>query len=382
MLNMTIATQHLQLPLKLDASKVNSCSSPSGFNGFFYRADIWLDKNLNPVAKNLLMEIYLLEQQPLGCIASNGHLSKTLNVGKRTIERYIADLLKSGHLELVAFNSGHHRKLKVKLDKLEPRQTGVGDRQNGEAATPKWRHSSTNENIQLEVVDKDSASNKKASSSGKKEGAKKPPKTQKRKTRKKKQQEEQKQEQPEEQVLKLPFESEKFKEKWQEWIEYRKELKVPYKTQKAIQQIFTRLSKFQEAFVIELIEDSISNEWRGLIFRKTKEQYRKWLEQQQAQAQQTPKNATGTRAKPKRDLIAHTQASNAVFRQIKALEQEQESFQNYSLPQLESLSEQLRGLWREAKALEIYDSEVQRITGLGKIVADLIKEKKEHVLKH
>ena len=97
--------------------------TPSFFEGFFYRADIWLDKNLNPIAKNLLMEIYLLEQQPLGCIASNTHLAKTLNVGKRSVERYIADLLKDGYLGLISFN-GHQRKLKVNLDKLEPRQIG------------------------------------------------------------------------------------------------------------------------------------------------------------------------------------------------------------------------------------------------------------------
>jgi len=355
----------------------------TSFAGFFYRADIWLDKNLNPVAKNLLMEIYLLEQRPLGCIASNTHLAKTLNIGKRTVERYVADLLESGHLQLVTFN-GHHRKLKVNLNRLEPRQIGEEGRQivpeprqNGEPTSPKWRQSSIRKNNQLEEsVEIDCASNKKTFSPTKKEGAKTPTKTQKRKTQKKKAKQQPEEEQKE-QVLKFPFESEVFKKKWQEWIEYREELKIPYKTQRAIRQVFTRLAKFQEAFVIELIEESISNEWRGLIFRKTKEQYRKWLEQQQAQAQQTSKTGTGTRAKPKRDLIAHTQASNAVFRQIKTLEQQQESFQNYSLPKLEDLSTKLRDLWREAKTLEMHGSEIVRINSLGQVVADLIREKQQ-----
>ena len=347
---------------------------PPNFAGFFYRADIWLDRHLNPIAKNLLMEVYLLEQQALGCIASNSHLAKTLNIGKRTVERYVADLLESGHLTLLSFN-GHHRKLGVNLKRLEPRQIGeegrqidVGGRQNGEGSPPIWRQSVVRENIQLEEsVEIDCASNKKASSLDKKEKSKtSPPKTQKRKTQKKKQQ-----------VLKLPFESEKFKEKWQEWIEYRKELGVPYRTQKAIQRIFTQLAKFQEAFVLELIDTSIANEWRGLVFPKTGELYEKWMAKQQAQAQQTHKTATGTRAKPKQDLIAHTKASNALFRQIKAFEQQQESFQNYSIPKLEDLSTKLRDLWREAKTLEMHGSEIVRINSLGQVVADLIREKQQ-----
>ena len=355
--------------------------TPTNFAGFFYRADIWLDKNLNPIAKNLLMEIYLLEQQPLGCIASNTHLAKTLNVSKRSVERYVADLLESGHLTLLSFN-GHHRKLKVNLNRLEPRQIGeegrqidVGDRQNGEGSPPIWRHSVVSEKNQLEEsVDIGGASlQKKGSSSNKKEEEKATPK--KRKSKALKKQPPQKKENAQsKKVLELPFKSEKFKEKWQEWIEYRKELGVPYKTQKAIQRIFIQLAKFQEAFVLELIDTSIANEWRGLVFPKTGELYDKWLAKKQAQAQQTPKTATGTRAKPQKDLIGHTKASNAVFRQIKAFEQEQDQFETYSITKLKDLSGRLRALWREAKALDIYDSEIQRIAGLGTVVTGLIEE--------
>lgn len=388
--NTTTTAQRPQLPFtpfNTQGDALGASSSNSSFEGFFYRADIWLDKNLNPIAKNLLMEIYLLEQQPLGCIASNTHLAKTLNVSKRSIERYIADLLKGGYLKLVVFN-GHHRKLKVNLDKLEPRQIGEEGRQivpeprqNGESASPKWRHSSIREYNQLEESVEIGCAAQKISSLDKKEEEKATLKKRKPKALKK-QPPQKKENAQSKKVLKLPFESDAFQKKWQEWIEYRKELRVPYKTQKSIQQIFTRLSKFQEAFVIELIEDSISNEWRGLIFRKTREQYRKWLEQQQAQAQKKPKNATGTRAKPKKDLIAHTKASNAVFRQIKAFEQAQGQFETSPLPQLESLSEQLRDLWREAKALEIHSSEIERITSLGTVVTGLLKEKQATITKH
>ena len=385
----TTAAQRSQLPFtpfNTQGDTLGASSSNSSFEGFFYRADIWLDKNLNPIAKNLLMEIYLLEQQPLGCIASNTHLAKTLNIGKRSVERYIADLLKSGHLTLLSFN-GHHRKLRVNLGRLEPRQIGEEGRQivpeprqNGELTSPKWRQSTVKEKNQLEEsVDRDSAAQK-ISSLDKKEKSKTSPKSRKRKSQKEK--EKQPSQENKEEVVKLPFESEKFRKKWEEWTQYRKEIKCPYRSNLSIKQVFARLAKFEEAFVIELIEESIANGWKGLVFKKTGEQYQEWRAKKQAQAQQTPKNATGTRAKPKKDLIAHTKASNAVFRQIKAFEQAQGQFETYPLPQLESLSEQLRDLWREAKSLEIYDSELQRIAGLGQIVTDLIKEKQQVAPKH
>ncbi|HAS47232.1 MAG TPA: hypothetical protein DCS93_42515, partial [Microscillaceae bacterium] len=91
------------------------------FAGFFYRADIWLDAHLNPISKNLLMEVYSLEQLPLGCIASNDHLAETLNIGSRTVGRYIKELLADNYLILEDFN-GNRRKLRVNLDRLEPRQ--------------------------------------------------------------------------------------------------------------------------------------------------------------------------------------------------------------------------------------------------------------------
>ncbi|EAY28358.1 hypothetical protein [Microscilla marina] len=137
------------------------------FEGFFYPASIWLDKHLNPVAKNLLVEISLLEQLPLGCIASNEHFTTTLNIGKRSVERYIAELIKDEYLLLQSFD-GHHRKLRVNFDRLEPRQIGdprqAGEvhrqngevqRQSGDLTSPKWRHNeSLNEiNTNLSTIE-------------------------------------------------------------------------------------------------------------------------------------------------------------------------------------------------------------------------------------
>ena len=87
-----------------------------------------------------------------------------------------------------------------------------------------------------------------------------------------------------------PFDSNAFKAKWAEWLAYRKELKCSYKSSRAIKQIFTQLSKYQEAFVLELIDTSMANEWRGLVFPRTGELYEQWLQKQAlAKEKQVPK---------------------------------------------------------------------------------------------
>jgi len=112
-----------QSPLTSFGPAEGNAGRPGGneFARFFYRADIWLDKHLNPISKNLLMEVFSLEQLPLGCIASNEHFAETLNIGSRTVGRYIKELLDDNYLILEDFN-GNWRKLRVNLDRLEPRQ--------------------------------------------------------------------------------------------------------------------------------------------------------------------------------------------------------------------------------------------------------------------
>lgn len=70
-----------------------------------------------------------------------------------------------------------------------------------------------------------------------------------------------------------PFDSDTFKEKWKLWNAYRKEKGCQYKTETSEQMALKKLSEFDEQFAIELIETSISNQWQGLIFAKTKQEY-------------------------------------------------------------------------------------------------------------
>lgn len=54
-----------------------------------------------------------------------------------------------------------------------------------------------------------------------------------------------------------------FKEVWNNWLKYLKQIKKTYESNMCIQQIFKKFAKFAEMFVIEkLIEKSIANGWR------------------------------------------------------------------------------------------------------------------------
>lgn len=63
----------------------------------------------------------------------------------------------------------------------------------------------------------------------------------------------------------FPFESPRFKQVWAAWIQYRLEIKKPYKSDMAIQAALKKLSEHPEAVAIKMIEESISNQWQGIF---------------------------------------------------------------------------------------------------------------------
>ena len=61
----------------------------------------------------------------------------------------------------------------------------------------------------------------------------------------------------------LPFESDEFKEAWQKWITYRKEMKKPL-TNSTIKMQFKKIQDWGEQRSIRVILRCIDNSWRGL----------------------------------------------------------------------------------------------------------------------
>jgi len=69
-----------------------------------------------------------------------------------------------------------------------------------------------------------------------------------------------------------PYTSESFMNAWAVWLEYRKEIKKPYKSPKSEQMALKQLANYPEDQSIAMIEQSIANGWQG-IFEIKKSSY-------------------------------------------------------------------------------------------------------------
>ena len=93
--------------------------------------------------------------------------------------------------------------------------------------------------------------------------------------------------------LDLPFSSDKFRETWEMLCE-EKEWKK--KTANALRLALKDLGKYDEDFAIELMEKTIKNGWRGVVFADTDAKYQEWKSaRQHAADNQQPRTATATR---------------------------------------------------------------------------------------
>lgn len=82
------------------------------------------------------------------------------------------------------------------------------------------------------------------------------------------------------------FTTDKFKEAWSEWLQYRKERKLPKYTSIGIRKTFTHLFNLanqDEEKAIEIINYSISQNYQGFFTNKTIQNEPKLSRQQQAE---------------------------------------------------------------------------------------------------
>ena len=98
-------------------------------------------------------------------------------------------------------------------------------------------------------------------------------------------------------TLDLPFSSDKFRDVWEMLCE-EKEWKK--KTKNALRLALKDLGKYDEEFAIELMEKTIKNGWRGVVFADTDAKYQEWKSaRQHAGDNQTPRTTQATaRARP------------------------------------------------------------------------------------
>lgn len=100
------------------------------------------------------------------------------------------------------------------------------------------------------------------------------PKDKEKEKEKDKDKEKEKEKEGENQIF-YPFNSDEFLSMWKVWLDYRKEIKKPYKSKKSEQAALKQLSEFDESFAINLIERSIAGGYQGLVFDNTKAEYLK-----------------------------------------------------------------------------------------------------------
>ena len=74
--------------------------------------------------------------------------------------------------------------------------------------------------------------------------------------------------------IKLPFNGE-FKTTWESWVNYRKEIKKPLKSETSMKEQLDMLAEHTETEAIEIIKKSIRNQWQGLFPIKDKSKTKK-----------------------------------------------------------------------------------------------------------
>lgn len=63
----------------------------------------------------------------------------------------------------------------------------------------------------------------------------------------------------------MPFTSDEFVNAWEVWLQYRQDIKKPYKSNLSVQAALKYLSKYPEHIAIEMLEQSIGNGWQGIF---------------------------------------------------------------------------------------------------------------------
>ena len=65
--------------------------------------------------------------------------------------------------------------------------------------------------------------------------------------------------------VELPFDSDNFRAVWDRWLQYRSDIKKPYRSKLSVESALKQLGSVSELSAIKMIEKSISNGWQGLF---------------------------------------------------------------------------------------------------------------------
>ena len=196
--------------------------------------DIWNLSELHPNERVLLAEVASFKK----CFAGNDHFAKLLNVSEATARGYISNLIKAGYL--IREGSRYNRRL---------RKSAQTNAQN-----------SANECVKQRKRVRKSTQTSAQNSAHTNTYTNTPTNTPTKST-------------PARAGVVLPYETEKFREAWAEWLEYKRtDHRFKYKTAQSEQRALMTLANeyTTETAAIEAIHRAIANGYKGLVFDSSK----------------------------------------------------------------------------------------------------------------
>ena len=119
----------------------------------------------------------------------------------------------------------------------------------------------------------------------------------------------------------LPFSSDKFIETWNALCE---EKNWKGKTQKALQLTLNKLGRYHEDFAVELMEKTIENGWKGVVFSDTDAKFQEW----QSARQHKIDNAVQRTTQPMK-LDAKTQEIQERLKRMREQAQREQEAEGY-----------------------------------------------------
>lgn len=210
------------------------------FSGVWIPREVILDKSLTPLSKLLFSVIQSLDGGD-GCSASNAYLSEITDSDERHLRKLISELEDRGLIQRTEAADGSRRiksAVTLALENAKPADRGVGEKDRGgwvKMPSPtSYKDSKEDNNNPPTPL----------------EGGEVKPKKSK-----------------EVYVVdeaSLPFQSERFKTAWADWVRFRAETKKKMTPMTASRQLAI-LKAFGEENSIASIEQSIRNGWQGLF---------------------------------------------------------------------------------------------------------------------
>jgi len=216
------------------------------FKGVWIPKELYLNNELSWAEKILLVEIDSLDKDNQGCFASNEYLAKFLMLSEGSVANMIIKLIDKGYIIRKAFDgrkryiSINHQIINLLNQNSDLYESRVHKNMNPEFTktltldSQKYEHSNTINKTDNNTFKKESKKNF---------------------------------------TLSFPSEfSQRLIDKINEFFEYRKEIKKPYKSEKSINQridsFLKELNLYGEDIVIDSIETAMANGWQGTFINK------------------------------------------------------------------------------------------------------------------